>query len=619
MKNTYNKVLENVKILFRGIKICREIDNTYFIQRIVKAISAAVYPFLGIFFSTRIINEIVGERNIEKITLYVVLVLILSLILSWLQEILDAYIMVHQNQWDSKMELYFSKINYNMEFIYLENPDVKLLKNKIKTNQNATYAGLTMILFMITNIVSYVFSLITAVALMVGLFRTVKIQNASRLVQILNSNVAIMIVILLIIAVQIITVYCNNQEMKKEYDEWSKLPESNRLINYYSEMLKDNVGAMDIRIYGQKNLILREIGKWTENPVYIRNISDLKKHYGRLRIVINGLVQIFVSIFIALKIFYGIYAVGYFIQYTSAIENFTSSVTSLIDAVSRIFVNNTFLKDTFEYFDLPKEAEDDDKKISVPKKKDYVFEFKKVNFRYPFSDNDALKSLDLKIETGKKYAIVGMNGGGKSTFIKLLCGLYKTKSGKIYLDGKEVSSYKQTEYRDLFSAVFQDFNLFSFPLGENIACGMTYDKDKVEECLRKVGFDERYQDMEKKLDTILYKVFSDDGVEISGGEAQKIAIARALYKEAPVLIMDEPTSALDPKAELDIYTRLNDIVDDRTVIFVSHRLSSCKFCDEIFVFDEGRLVQKGNHEELLKNVSGKYYEMWNAQAKYYTE
>lgn len=211
-----------------------------------------------------------------------------------------------------------------------------------------------------------------------------------------------------------------------------------------------------------------------------------------------------------------------------------------------------------------------------------------------------------------------MNGSGKSTFIKLLCHLYDPTEGEILLNGIDIRKYDYKEYMNIFSVVFQDFNLFALKLGENVAAKSDYDKKAVEEALAKAGFSERLNDLPEGVETYLYKDYNKDGVNVSGGEAQKIAIARALYKDAPFLILDEPTAALDPVAEAQIYSKLNDIVGDKTAIYISHRLSSCKFCDEILVFEGGTVIQQGTHNSLVSEINGKYYELWHAQAQYYT-
>ena len=203
--------------------------------------------------------------------------------------------------------------------------------------------------------------------------------------------------------------------------------------------------------------------------------------------------------------------------------------------------------------------------------------------------------------------------------IKLLCRLYDPDEGEILLNGVSIKKFKHYEYSKLFAVVFQDYQLFSFSLGENVAVSNQYDRERVKKCLKAAGFGERFAKLERGTDTFLYKDYEDDGVEISGGEAQKIAIARAIYKDAPFVLLDEPTAALDPLSEYEIYTSFDKIVGSKTAIYISHRLASCRFCEKIAVFHEGRLVQSGTHQELLQDVQGKYYEMWNAQAQYYQE
>jgi ATP-binding cassette subfamily B protein len=244
-------------------------------------------------------------------------------------------------------------------------------------------------------------------------------------------------------------------------------------------------------------------------------------------------------------------------------------------------------------------------------------EFRDVSFKYPGSDQYVLRHVSMKFKVGKRLAIVGQNGSGKTTFIKLLCRLYDPTEGQILLNGIDIRKYRYDDYMNIFAIVFQDFQLFAFTLGQNVAAAQEYDRAKAEKCLRASGFGERFDQLTKGLDTYCYRVFDQEGVNFSGGEAQKIAIARALYKNAPFIILDEPTAALDPIAEAEIYSKFNDIAGDKTAIYISHRLSSCKFCDEIAVFHEGAVIQHGSHEELLRDENGKYYELWNAQAQYY--
>ena len=281
--------------------------------------------------------------------------------------------------------------------------------------------------------------------------------------------------------------------------------------------------------------------------------------------------------------------------------------------------NTGYLDKTFEFLDIPNAMYQGS--LTTEKRSDrrYEVEFKDVSFKYPGSDIWALRHVNMKFKVGKRLAVVGENGSGKTTFIKLLCRLYDPQEGQILLNGIDIRKYRYDDYINIFSVVFQDFQLISQPLGNNVAGSMNYDRERVRKALLDAGFGDRLATMEKGLDTTLYKGVYEDGVDVSGGEAQKIAIARALYKDAPFIILDEPTAALDPIAEAEIYSKFDEIAGDKTAIYISHRLSSCKFCDEIAVFHEGAVIQQGTHAELVADENGKYYELWNAQAQYYTE
>ena len=211
-----------------------------------------------------------------------------------------------------------------------------------------------------------------------------------------------------------------------------------------------------------------------------------------------------------------------------------------------------------------------------------------------------------------------MNGSGKTTMIKLLCRLYDPTEGIITLNGVDIKEYRYDEYLGIFSVVFQDFTLLDFTLGQNIASDAKFDMDETNKILHKSGAGELLNTLPQGLDTYIYKRFDENVVEISGGEAQKIALARALYKNTPFIILDEPTATLDPISEFEIYSNINEIASGKTVVFISHRLSSCRFCDDIAVFNKGELVQRGNHDTLVNDKEGMYHVLWNAQAQYYT-
>lgn len=323
--------------------------------------------------------------------------------------------------------------------------------------------------------------------------------------------------------------------------------------------------------------------------------------------------------FVCLKALGGAFGIGSVTQYVSAVTTLSGNAAMLLDTVNHMRTNAEFLKTIYAFLDIPNSMYQGSLTTEKRADRKYEVEFKDVSFKYPGSDLWALRHVNMKFKVGKRLAIVGENGSGKTTFIKLLCRLYDPQEGQILLNGIDIRKYKYDDYMNIFSIVFQDFQLVSQPLGNNVAGSVEYDHERVHKALNDAGFGDRLATMEKGLDTMLYKDLSEDGVDVSGGEAQKIAIARALYKDAPFIILDEPTAALDPIAEAEIYSKFNDIAGDKTAIYISHRLSSCKFCDEIAVFHDGAVIQQGTHDELVADESGKYYELWNAQAQYYME
>ena len=328
---------------------------------------------------------------------------------------------------------------------------------------------------------------------------------------------------------------------------------------------------------------------------------------------LTGLIYLLVCI----KAWAGAFGLGTATQYIGSVTSFFGGFSELMKCIGVMRINSSFLDTVFELLDTPNTMYQGS--LTTEKRSDiqYDVEFRDVSFKYPGSEAYALRHVNMKFKVGSRLAVVGMNGSGKTTFIKLLCRLYDPTEGEILLNGIDIRKYRYDDYMKIFSVVFQDFQLLALPLGQNVAASQTYDAARVLDCLNKAGFGEKLAKMPHGLDTYLYKSVDTEGVDVSGGEAQKIAIARALYKDSPFIILDEPTAALDPIAEAEIYSKFDEIAGDKTAVYISHRLSSCKFCDEIAVFDSGSVIQQGTHSDLLADESGKYFELWNAQAQYY--
>ena len=322
-------------------------------------------------------------------------------------------------------------------------------------------------------------------------------------------------------------------------------------------------------------------------------------------------------LFVCFKALGGAFGIGEVARYVGVITALSGSLMGLFNELGILRNNKKQLDTLYEFLDLPNRMYQGSLTTDKRSDRQYEVEFRDVSFRYPGNESWALRHVSMKFKVGQRLAFVGQNGSGKTTFIKLLCRLYDPTEGQIFLNGIDIRKYNYQDYMDVFSVVFQDYQLLSFPIGINIAASTEVDQTKAQRSLTDAGLEDRLKELPKGIDTCLGQDFEEEGINVSGGESQKIAIARALYKDGSFLILDEPTASLDPIAEAEIYEKFNDISGDRTAIYISHRLSSCKFCDEIVVFDEGQIVQKGSHEELLADESGKYHELWTSQAKYY--
>ena len=382
----------------------------------------------------------------------------------------------------------------------------------------------------------------------------------------------------------------------------------NRLFNYIGVLANNYKIGMEVRVFRAQGLI-RWIGRHMNNRLYIR-WGHMEGKYNAATAAVSQVLNGSIYAIVALVALGGAFPVGSVVLFVGALTRLAAGVSALIEEVtSRTLTKN--LETWFSILDAKpiKYAGT----LSTEKRDDaeYDIEFRDVSFKYPGSGDYALRNLNLELRIGQHLAVVGMNGSGKTTMIKLLCRLYDPTEGVITLNGIDIRKYDLRQYMDLFSVVFQDFKLFAFKAGENVAAATEFDRARVIDCCARAGYPGIDPDM------VLYRDLDENGVEISGGEAQKLALARALYRDAPFMVLDEPTAALDPVAEFEIYTRFNSLMAGHTAIYISHRLSSCRFCDDIAVFHEGRLVQRGSHDQLLAE-GGKYAALWHAQAQYYT-
>lgn len=605
----------------RGIRELHTVSPKFFPLLTVYAVFGAITPYITVFFSAQILKELATMRREETLWQWVIAGVLCVGIASIAKAMLYRRYNSLLKDLHGRKEILFIHKMFSLDYSELDKQENHDLRAQIQQNENWSSWGLMRVEEVYIGAVSSVIGLLSGIALTVSLF-TSPVPASAGWLTVLNHPVFILVLAAMMVVVSILAGGLSAKSMSCWSDFAEEATFGNRLFGHFGFIGTDKERGVDIRMNNQQRLVS---AYWTTNSVFGVNGSFGKSARGKmgvyasLGVCITTLITGFIYVFTCLKAWGGAFDVGSITQYVGAATAMVTNVFALTDLLGVMKTNAPYLEKTFEFLDIPNSMYQGSLTTEKRSDRQYEVEFRNVSFKYPGSENWALKNVSMKFKVGKRLAIVGENGSGKTTFIKLLCRLYDPQEGEILLNGIDIRKYRYDDYMRIFSVVFQDFRLICQPLGNNVAGSMEYDRDRVMKALIDAGFGDRLATMEKGLDTMLYKDLSEDGVDISGGEAQKIAIARALYKDAPFIILDEPTAALDPIAEAEIYSKFNDIAGDKTAIYISHRLSSCKFCDEIAVFHEGAVIQQGTHAELVADVNGKYYELWNAQAQYYTE
>ena len=603
-------------------KVWWRIDPKLFISTALLEIVNVLTPYITVWMSAQIINELAGGRSPEVLWKWVILTVSITAGLKLLSEALYHWMSaVHALEWDYEDKLLADKM-MDMDFAAVESPETNELRFAIRKFQMGNVYGFNKIHnWYIARVVGGIASILGAVALTVSLF-TQRVPASAGAFTVLNSNWVSALVVVLLLAGTIISPWLAAKGMAGNAKVWPYSNRYSRTLNGFSVIGTRTKRAVDVRMYNQQDIAEEVLEKNFSFPPNSTAGNIVFKEIGPLNAassVVSTLLIGICYIFVCLKAWAGAFGIGSVTQYVGAVTNLCKGISDLFGAIGDLPNNANYLNAIRQYMEIPNAMYQGSLPTEKRDDREYEVEFRDVSFKYPGSETYALRHVNMKFKVGSRLAVVGMNGSGKTTFIKLLCRLYDPTEGQILLNGIDIRKYQYDDYMNIFSVVFQDFQLVALPLGQNVAASETYDRVRVEDCLRQAGFGERLATMPNGLDSYLYKALEKSGVEISGGEAQKIAIARALYKDAPFIILDEPTAALDPIAEAEIYSKFNDIAGDKTAIYISHRLSSCKFCDEIAVFHEGAVIQQGTHAELVSDENGKYYELWHAQAQYYIE
>ena len=606
-------ITKRISVTMRGFSILKQYCPGLAQGKSAYELINSVQPFVSIWFTARIVNEISSQKSFNTILFYVLGAVLINFICALLKSIINHIC----NEKESQMWSWFGKIfsdkQMSLDFVDLENVAIQHQRQEAEENLYMFGNGLAQLFWGISALVRTFVYIVLSLAMTVSLFIS---KSGNRFI---DHPVWILIVLICIV----IGGLSKSKATISENDVFMEYCKNtvwfNRVFMFFGKELYMNPEkAKDVRIYSQNTVAEKMLDKLISHER--DNQSDITKMalYPAIAQIIIGLANAVCYLFVAIKALFGAFVVGDIVQYVAVLSRLGEGLQELMYILSDNEVYCTHLQNLFEYLDLPNHMYQGSLTVEKRDDNEYYVEFRNVSFRYPNTDTYVLRHVNLKFKVGEKLAVVGMNGAGKTTFIKLMCRLYEPTEGEILLNGVNIKKYDYDEYMSIFSVVFQDFRLFSFSLGQNISASASYDREKVIECLKKAGFAERLNSLPNDLDTFLYKDIDADGVEISGGEAQKLALARALYKNTPFIILDEPTAALDPISEYEVYSKFNEIAGNKTAIYISHRLASCRFCNKIAVFHEGEVIQSGSHEELLADNNGKYCELWNAQAQYYT-
>lgn len=598
-------------MIVRGYQIIFKVFPHYISWYLLSDIVSNISNFYSYWISALFINELAYSRDIRQLMMLAVLAVGGNFLFQLLGDAIMAQVdRFGYYRWHEQQYMFFRHQN-KMQYEHLENAEVTLLRQKMESLFQNSACGLMLLINNSTWLLANFINLFISTALTVSLFRQVADREFTGLLKFTNSPYAALIVVALIIINAVISTVTINVETKKSQDAWQKTAEHNVRWNALYTL------TPDAYIFDMKKIVLPEMKKKILRSNLLKEIQGYALHYGSIRHIWHHLMNGALFLFVAAKAYMGAFGIGNFLLYRGTVSKFVYACSNIAQILGRMVQNNDTLALMYEFLDLPDNMYHGTLSVEKRDDNDYEIEFQDVSFKYPKSDAWVLRHVNMKFKVGDKLAIVGLNGSGKSTFIKLMCRLYDPTEGKILLNGIDITRYKYEEYLSIFSVVFQDFNMTAFTIAENVASTNQYDIEKVWSCLERAGLSKKVYSLEHGIETYLTQDYDENGVRFSAGEYQKLAIARALYKDAPFIILDEPTASLDPMAEAEVYSHFNDMVKDKTALYISHRLSSCRFCKHILVFDDGSIVQQGTHEELVSDTQSLYYELWTSQAQYY--
>lgn len=610
----------NLKLITSSVPVSRQITGKgYITLASLRQSLSRISPLIAAYLSGKVITLLTQNESFEKILSYALTAAGAAFLIEIINIFLNKSIRLRERQARIMHDSMLAKKALELDYAQAESPECTELRSRISDNSRSARGGIFILAQMLPTVISDFIAVIISVCMLSGLavsFSPAKRNGFLGFIDSPYGNITLAVICTGLIALSVVS---SGKTVRGIFRHSKERGRAFAITEHFSEkVLNENKSGKDIRIYNEAALIEEELENRSYGPfrTFQKKVLKTRCFWGAVRSISVTAIGGAVYLFVGLKALAGAIEIGKVVEYYAVITQIISCVNEIASRIGELNSSTEYLELELSYLSLTSKMKSGTLSTENIDPKKICFDFKDVTFTYPGTDAPVLNKINLSINSGEKLAVVGMNGSGKSTMIKLLCRLYDPDEGKITVNGTDIRDFAYEEYLKLFSVVFQDFKLLAFSVAENVAAGDGYDEEKVIRCLETAGMRERIEQMPRGIGQPVYKLYEKDGVDLSGGEEQKLAIARALYKDAPFVILDEPTAALDPIAESEIYERFGTLVTDRTSVFVSHRLSSCRFCDRIIVFDKGRIIEEGTHNELI-DKNGRYAEMWQAQSQYY--
>ncbi len=585
-------VLSNVGFI---IKLLWDFQKSGIVFMSLIAICSAVAPLANIIIPKLIIDEMTTSRSVEHIGS----ILVLGFGLVFVSKVIGT---ISINSF-SQVALWFKVLissgekYMSMDYALTDEPkmlDLNERSERVLKNAGEGILGMLQLLFDISGLLlTFVLSFFIISSLNIG-------------------------IVIVFTGICLINYFIEIKFNNKTFEINGKYPKLTRRLKYFTSFMQEYQFGKDLRLYNLKGLLVE---KFNTNADAVKALDSEKMkidvNKALLLNLVNVVNELVLYVYLIYRFLNNSLTIAEFTMYLVAIRTFCSVFTELIVAFARVIFFSegiSVIRDFLEYG----EEDTAEKVTSIQETDGFIIEFVNVYFKYPSQENYVLKDVNLKIDSGEKLALVGFNGAGKTTFIKLLMGLYFPTSGDVLINGVSTAKVEKNTLYELFSVVFQDVELFAMALAENISMKPYDETDltKVVDCINYVGLSEVLESLPEKLETIVTKNYAEGGVDFSGGQAQRLAIARAIYRDSPILVLDEPTSALDTFAENEVYNLFSGIMKSKTSVFISHRLSSVAFCDKVLLLEDGEVREYGTHSELM-GLKDKYFEMFTLQAKYY--